>query len=465
MKHLLILSTVLALFILPISPIRAQENEISEEFQQKTIERLVSLMNERYVFPEVAEKTGKHLQMQLKEGYFKKHTDLETFAEALTESVQSINQDKHMRIRPNPPYKAPEDSPERMIEEKLNMNSRMRSMNAGFKKVEKLEGNVGYLDLRGFANIDQARSLADNSMKLLENSDAIIIDLRKNGGGDPATVQYLCSFFFEEKLHLNSLYWREGDRTHEFWTLDKVGGKKMPDVPLFVLTSDRTFSAAEEFSYNMQTRKRATLVGETTGGGANPGGMMPLNDKLSVFIPTGKAINPITKTNWEGVGVIPEVKVDQEDALDKALEMAKEAAEEFRIKNDEIYTSALKNLFASFETYETNSDEKDLKRKIEVCHKIGVLSEQDINYLGYEYLMNNKKPELAEQIFKTNTQLFPKSANVYDSYAESLAANGKWEASIKNYQKAVKLAEKNGDGDLQMFRDNLQKVKEQAKGK
>ena len=113
------------------------------------------------------------------------------------------------------------------------------------------------------------------------------------------------SYFFDQKLLLNSLYWREGDRTQEFWTLADVGGMKMPDVPLFVMTSNRTFSGAEEFSYNMQTQKRATLVGQTTGGGANPGGTMRINDNLSVFIPTGKAINPITKTNWEGVGVVP----------------------------------------------------------------------------------------------------------------------------------------------------------------
>ncbi|MEM6802007.1 MAG: S41 family peptidase [Bacteroidota bacterium] len=465
MKYLLNLSTVLGLILLFLSPLAAQEKEISEDFKQKTIEKLVFLMNEKYVFPEVAEKTGKHLEMQQKEGHFRSYSELETFAEALTESVQTINKDKHMRIRPNPPYKAPEDSPERMIEEKLSMNSRMRSMNAGLKKVEKLEGNVGYLDLRGFAGINQARDLIDPAMRLLENSDAIIIDLRKNGGGDPSTVQYLCSFFFGEKVHLNSLYWREGDRTHEFWTLDKVGGEKIPDVPLFILTSDRTFSAAEEFSYNMQTRKRATLVGQTTGGGANPGGMMPLNDKLSVFIPTGRAINPITKTNWEGVGVVPEVKVDQEQALEKAHELAKEAAKAFSLKNDELYRNALKNLFTSFEDFRPATDDKDLKRNIEKCQKIGLLNEEDINYLGYEYLMRRKQPKLAEQIFKSNTQLYPKSANAYDSYAESLAANGKWEASIKNYQKAVKLAEKNGDENLQMFRENLQKVKEQAEGK
>ena len=104
----------------------------------------------------------------------------------------------------------------------------------------------------------------------------------------------------------------------------------MHDIPLFIITSERTFSAAEEFSYNMQTQNRATLVGQTTGGGANPGGSRRINDNLSVFIPTGKAINPITKTNWEGVGVIPEEETSVEDAYDKALDLAQEAAEAYR---------------------------------------------------------------------------------------------------------------------------------------
>ncbi len=135
-------------------------------------------------------------------------------------------------------------------------------------------------------------------------------------------VQYLCSYFFDQKIHLNSIYSRLNNSTREFWTID-VNGEKRPAIPLFVLTSSRTFSGAEEFSYNMQTQKRATIIGETTGGGANPGGYFPVNNELSIFIPTGKAINPVTNTNWEGVGVKPDIAVPVNDALNKAIELAK----------------------------------------------------------------------------------------------------------------------------------------------
>ena len=464
MNKILNISLILLFTLLFSTHLFAQDKELTEKFKEETIERLSEMMNERYVFPDVAEKTSAHLAKQLKAGHFKQFKDVSSFAEALTESVQHINKDKHMRIRPNPPYKAPENTPERMIEERLDRINRGRSMTAGFFKAEKMEGNVGYLDLRGFASVQRGAPVADNYMNLLSTSDAIIIDLRRNGGGDPEMVQYLCSFFFDEKVHLNSLYWRQGDVTTDFWTLDKINGERMPNVPLFVLTSDRTFSAAEEFSYNMQTQKRATLVGQTTGGGANPGQMVRINKELGVFIPTGRAINPITKTNWEGVGVIPEVKTSKEEALDKAYELAKEAAEEFRSKRNAEYKLALQGLFKALNDYENASSAKLIEQKIKAGQKLGLLAENEINGLGYEYLMREKKPEVAEVIFKTNTKLYPNSANVYDSYGEALAMNGKLEASIKSYQKAVELAVKNEDGNLGLFKENLANVKKRLNG-
>ena len=188
------------------------------------------------------------------------------------------------------------------------------------------------MDYRGFTPKRLGEETAVGAMKFLDNSDAVIIDLRKNGGGDPEMVQLICSYFLDKKIHLNSLYWRRNDHTQEFWTLDKVDGKRMPEVPLFILTSKRTFSGAEEFCYNMQTRNRATLIGETTGGGANPGGTFNINERFSIFIPPGSAINPVTGTNWEGVGVKPEIAIDEHEAFDRALEEARKAAEEYQEK-------------------------------------------------------------------------------------------------------------------------------------
>jgi C-terminal processing protease CtpA/Prc len=147
------------------------------------------------------------------------------------------------------------------------------------------------------------------AMTVLSGTDALIIDLRRNGGGEPGSVANLMSHFFAEgdERHLNDLYYRAQDITHQYWTDPSVGPRY--DKPVYVLTSGRTFSGGEECAYDFQTQKRATLVGETTGGGANPGDEFAIGHGLAAFIPTGRAINPITHSNWEHVGVKPDIAV------------------------------------------------------------------------------------------------------------------------------------------------------------
>ena len=437
----------------------AQDIALTEEYKEQAIHKLSQLMNDFYVFPNVAKSTEEHLLKQLNKGHFKQFKDDESFAAALTESVQSVNNDKHMRIQKNRPYVAPDNSPERKIEEQLDQINRSKWFNYGFVEVKVLKGNVGYLDLRGFAGLEGGKPIADAYMKLMANTDAIIIDLSKNGGGSPDMVQYLCSYFFDEKVHLNSLYYREGDKTIDFWTLDEIGGTKMPDLPLFVITSNRTFSGAEEFSYNMQTQKRATLVGQTSGGGANPGGTRSINENLYVFIPTGKAINPITKTNWEGVGVIPEIKTELEDTFDKTYELAMEAAKTYREKTKEKLSNIYMSLYSSLDQYVPKKSDEAILEGLKKCKDAKLFEEWNINTLGYEYIMEHNKPKIAQSIFRANTILHPNSANVFDSYAESLMMNGDLEASLKNYKKAVEIAIKNEDRDVELFKENLEKIK------
>ncbi|MFT4535262.1 MAG: hypothetical protein ACJA1A_000534 [Saprospiraceae bacterium] len=464
MKYVLRI-TVFAFLLLSFENLSAQDESLTKEYKEQAIQKLSELMNDFYIFPEVAKTTEQHLISQLKSGHFKQFNDTESFATALTESVQHINKDKHMRIWKNRPYEAPEQTPERMIEEQLDRKDRNRKYNAGFTTVKIMEGNVGYLDLRSFAGLGMGRHFADAYMKLIAQTDAVIIDMSKNGGGDPAMVQYLCSFFFKGNVHLNSLYFREGDRTIDFFTLDEVEGEKMLDVPLFVITGKKTFSGAEEFSYNMQTRKRATLIGETTGGGANPGGSRVINSDLTVFIPTGMAINPITKTNWEGVGVIPEIKTTAEEAQSKAHEMAMVAAESYREDSNAKFTKKYNELNASFSSFKKGQSDDIVLNSVKKSLADDILGEAEVNMLGYTYLMNFEKPEVAESIFKANTVLFPNSPNVYDSYAESLMVNGKLELSAENYQKAVDVATKNENGDVEFYQMNLDKVKTMIKEK
>lgn len=306
-----------------------QNSNINAAIVKDTVSQIGKLMQDNYVFPKQGEKAAKALNQKFLQGAFDELNDSDALASMLTQELQAVTQDKHLRVRTRQAG-GKQHTQADMVNKKHSDRERQRQGNQGIAQVSRLESNIGYLDLRGFVSFDQGKTAIDAAMSLLNSSDSMIIDLRKNGGGDPQMVQYLCSFFFKDRLLLNSLYWREGNVTNEFWTLDKVSGDKLPEMPLYILTSGYTFSAAEEFSYNMQSRKRATIVGETTGGGAHPGGRFNINDHFRMFIATGRAINPITKTNWEGSGVVPDVKVNEDSALEKAIELAKVSAEQVR---------------------------------------------------------------------------------------------------------------------------------------
>ncbi len=450
-----ILSVAICLFSWAGILVDAQETSLSQPVKQSTIDELSRHLNDFYVSPDIAEKTSEHLGKQFKTGHFDSFDSIKAFAESLTKEAQSISKDKHLLIRPISPMQAAENSAERIFERHMRRFAHVRNFAGGFKEAKILDGNVGYLDIRSFAQPDIGRPYADSCMQLLANSDAIIIDLRENGGGLPEMVQYLCSYFFAGKVHLNSLYWRQGSRTVEFWTLEEVNGKKLPDVPLFVLTSARTFSGAEEFSYNMQTQKRATLVGQTTRGGANPGQLMKLNEELEAFIPTGRAINPITKTNWEGVGVTPDVETSPTDTLEKAIELATAAAKQYRETVERNRADLTSDLIGNLESFDPKHGEESVYTSLKKCKESGLLDSNMINGIGYEYLMNFDKPKVAEAVFRANTLLFPDSANVFDSYAEALVANGKRKEAVQYYQKAVDTAKDTNDPELQLYERNL----------
>ncbi len=450
---------LIILFALAIQPLYSQEIALSDEYKKETIEKLSLLIQDFYIYPDVAKKTSEHLYQQYEAGSFDQCKDNEAFATVLTELVQSVNKDKHMKIMSNAHYISPENTLEAKAAHRMDQINHYRNYNYGFKELKMLEGNVAYLDLRMFDPLYRAKEVADAYMKLLSLSDAVIIDLTHNGGGDPSMVQYLCSYFFDKKIHLNSLYYREGDRTEEYWTLEKVEGKKLADIPLFIMIGDETFSGAEEFSYNMQNLKRATLIGQTSAGGANPGETRGINKDLSVFIPTGRAINPITNTNWEEVGVQPEIHTKKEETLEQARILAQKAADLLRKNKLETYIQLQQKLNQHLEHYKQGESEINISTSIKNLVDSGLFGEWDINTLGYQYMMELKKPEIGLCILKSNTIHFPESPNVFDSYGEALKINGDLTAALESYQKAVDIAINNNDENLTYYKEALQKIK------
>lgn len=323
------------------------------------IDNLFKEMNAAYIFPEVAKNMEADVRNRQKNGEYEKITSARDFAKKLTEDLRGVSRDKHIGVRfssrPIPARKANDQPTAAELEEEKMM---MRLNNYGFVKVENMRGNVGYIDFRGFMNPELGAETVAAAMNFVNNSDALIFDLRQNGGGDPAMVALICSYLFGDKpVHLNDLYWRAGNQTIEFWTKPEKAAKKYTDKPVYVLTSNRTFSGAEEFSYNLKNLKRATIVGEITGGGANPGESYRLSDHFQVFIPTGRAISPITKTNWEGTGVEPDVKVPQDQALKTAYLLALNKFLE--ATKDERLVNALKQLID-----QTQKELSEMKTKV-----------------------------------------------------------------------------------------------------
>jgi len=290
----------------------------------QVIDSILKRLNDSYVFPEVAKKMDQSIRERVDKKEYDQITSAKEFATKLTNDLQAVSKDLHLRVRYS--YQAiPERGPRRepTAEEREQRKRELTWMNHGFGKVERLRGNIGYLEFFNFMDEELGADTVAAAMNFINGTDALIIDMRNNGGGNPAMVALVCSYLFgPEPVHLNDLYWREGNRTEEFWTRKDLPGKRYLNKDVYVLTSKRTFSGAEEFTYNLKNLKRATIIGETTGGGAHPGGGFRLSEHFGMFVPTGRAINPITKTNWEGTGVTPDVSVPADQALLVARLMA-----------------------------------------------------------------------------------------------------------------------------------------------
>ncbi|HMU46447.1 MAG TPA: S41 family peptidase [Chitinophagaceae bacterium] len=297
--------------IKPLTP--AEKKEVIDSFS--------SLLKNNYIFPEVAEKMNQLIAGKLSKGDYNNITDPVQFAQQLTTDLQSVSKDKHLRAGYNPQVvkELRSQSGNNNDEVPVRFLEQMRASNYGFSEVKLLPGNIGYLDLRGFVDAKYGSETAVAAMNFLSNADALIIDLRQNGGGSPSMIQLITSYLYgPEPVHLNNFYFRPTNENTQTWTLPYVPGKRRPDVPVYILTSNRTFSAAEEFTYNLKNLKRATIVGETTGGGAHPGGTLAATDRFTLWVPKGRAINPITNTNWEGAGVEPDIKIVASNALETA---------------------------------------------------------------------------------------------------------------------------------------------------
>ncbi len=277
-----------------------------------------------YVFPDAAEEICACLQKHLDEGDYATSTEGELFALALTLHMQEVSHDEHLWVRWHSEALPDHEGQLRLNQEWLELKKVEAQLdNYGLHRAERLPGNVGYLDIHYLHRPNWGGDTVVAAMNFMANMNALIIDLRHCQGGYPGMIALICSYLFGgDPIHLDSIYWRDDDSTQQYWTLPYVPGKRFADKPVYVLIGKTTFSGGEGLAYILQTRQRATLVGEKTDGGTHPGASYRLHTHFEAFIPLGRGINPITGTDWEGKGIIPDIPVAEEQSFEVAYQMA-----------------------------------------------------------------------------------------------------------------------------------------------
>jgi len=345
---------VLALFLIlaNLTSARAQSGSPSIEFPEldaalraAVVESVTAAIDSIYVLEQPAKEIVATLQGNLDSGRYDDVTDVQRFAQQLFEDCQAVNHDGHFGIRVLPPLDPESVEARRSAtpEEIERQEAARRARNYGFREVRILPGGVAYVRFDEFSWGPEAFETATAIMNSVANASAVIFDVRNNGGGSAAMIRHLTAYLFDESVHLVNWEIRAENWTEQSHTPDWVPGRRIPDTPVYVLTSERTFSAAEEFSFNLRNLERATLVGQTTGGGGHTVAGYQFHFegfRLEMRLPYGRAYFPPTGEGWEGKGVAPHVEVASEQALDTAyadaleslLEAAEHPAEKFPLE-------------------------------------------------------------------------------------------------------------------------------------
>lgn len=302
--------------------------------RKQIIEEISKHLLDEYLYPKVAEQIVEHLREKLNSGAYDAITSLHEFAQRLSVDLKAINNDSHLRVEVITREFKPTAQTKEMREQRWQRYLETgRFENYGFNKVERLPGNIGYLDIwKLYFPYDDDGSLvgaqtAYAAMAFLANVDALIIDVRKNVGGRGEMLHLLCSYFFPRPIHYGTKIDQRRDTITQYWTYAGVPGVRMTNTPIYVLTSKDTGSGGEELPFVLKNQGRAVIVGETTSGGAHATHSVPLPELgIDVYIPHGTMVDPVSGKDWEGVGVEPDIAVPAEEAFEVA------------------YTEALKNL-------------------------------------------------------------------------------------------------------------------------
>lgn len=319
MKPLLV---SVASVLLSYSCASAQPVQSHSDDRARVLERVAEHLETDYVDAErVGEAAAAQLRADFDAGLFDQSRDGESFAESVGNRLRELTGDGHLNLE----YSSADIGEGEDAQEAFNQEQMQRWygawINYGVESVERLDGNIGYLDLRVFPPIEMGGETIAAAMTVLADMDGLIIDLRHNGGGIGDTADLVASYLFaSERQPLTGVYDRPSDTLTQRFTYPIVPGRRFgPDKPVYVLISSETFSAAEALAYNLQALGRAGIIGEPSGGGAHPFEYLRIHPNYVLWSVTAKSVNPITGSNWQSVGVQPDIQVSSADALTRAL--------------------------------------------------------------------------------------------------------------------------------------------------
>ncbi len=420
---------------------QSSKNLSDRAYRDGILKKIADLVENKYVLADKAKGFADEFRAKCASGAYASLVEPKAFATKVNADLIAITRDKHTNFRVVEPSDVGEKAASALHHPVRYYRMRQKE-NTGFGELKWIAPDVGLLELRRFYSFDQAKDMILAAMMFLEGADAIIIDVRENGGG---SGDYLSSYFLPYPTQLSSLYRREGDAWTEFWTRRDIGLEPRTDVPLFILTGPGTFSAAEWFAYDMQALKRATIVGEPSKGGAHDTDLFTIDDRYEIYLSTGRSVSPVTGGNWEGTGVIPDVPVPAAATMDRAVELAKKAAEEFGKKKEARLTGAVNEMQTNLDRMEklfrdNKADEADapLEAIFRIARDNGMLSQFFIDVFAYNYQSKEDRPILLA-ISKKGTEYFPRSADAHLRLAYAYQELGMKDQALRFSQEALEL--------------------------
>jgi C-terminal processing protease CtpA/Prc/predicted esterase len=416
-------------------------NLADSSYKDGVLQKIAGLIESRYVLADKAKGFADAFRAKCASGVYATATDAKEFAEKVTTDLIAITGDKHLNFRVMVPSDVGEQASGSLHHPVRYFRLRAKE-NTGFYRLDWIEPGIGYLDLRRFYSFDQAKDMAVAAMKFLANARAIIIDVRENGGG---SGDYLSSYFLPYPTQLSGSYSRQTDSLTEIWTIRDIGAEPRLDVPLFILTGPNTFSASEYFAYDMQSRNRATLIGEPTKGGAHSVDLFAIDSLFEIYISTERAVSPVTGGNWEGTGVIPDIRVSAGAALDTAVVEAKKAAEAFSREKDAGLKKAVDEMQALADSaaglYREGKNEAAgaaLDSLVRIAEKAGLISEFFMEVFAYNF-QSPPDEQMLLAILTKNVELFPNSPSAYEILATACFSTGKKDLALKYFRKVLEL--------------------------